>query len=194
MSGDSGAERRARKAERRADNIRKAHPGDQAAEKRAQKAERRAENIRNYARDREEQRSSWSIPGGEMRSSSDSSVGDDDNSWMESIPWEWGDEFLGGDIIISDESVSWDDELPDVEEMAVKESSPRAVQKEVKLPPRQESRNVKMVQYQPWAKVPASSTNEPEGSLLGGCIVLLVALAGIYWVINTVVDWLRGVF
>jgi hypothetical protein len=67
MSGDSGAERRAQKAERRAENIRKAHPGDPAAERRARKAERRADNIRDYAT---------------QRSVSTSSADESDNSWI----------------------------------------------------------------------------------------------------------------
>ena len=50
MSNNRGAERRAQKAERRAQNIRKhARPNDRGAERRAQKAERRAKNIRDYA-------------------------------------------------------------------------------------------------------------------------------------------------
>ncbi len=53
MNKDSSAERRARKAERRAANIRKyARPNDSGAEHRAQKAERRADNIRNFAEQR----------------------------------------------------------------------------------------------------------------------------------------------
>lgn len=60
MSRNTGAESRARKAERRADNIRKyARPNDSGAERRAQKAERRAENIRTHA-DRQPRRNSSS--------------------------------------------------------------------------------------------------------------------------------------
>lgn len=50
MSRSSAAERRAQKAERRADNIRKhARSNDSGTERRAQKAERRADNIRDHA-------------------------------------------------------------------------------------------------------------------------------------------------
>jgi F0F1-type ATP synthase assembly protein I len=60
MGKDSGAERRAQKAERRADNIRRhARSNDSGAERRAQKAERRADNIRDHA-DRQQSRNSSS--------------------------------------------------------------------------------------------------------------------------------------
>lgn len=56
MTRDSGAERRAQKAERRAGNIRKyARPDDRGAE---QRVERRAENIRAYAESRSRDESS----------------------------------------------------------------------------------------------------------------------------------------
>jgi Flp pilus assembly protein TadB len=50
--GNDAAERRAKKAERRAENIRKhARSSDSGAENRAKRAERRADNIREYARE-----------------------------------------------------------------------------------------------------------------------------------------------
>lgn len=54
MTSDRGAKRRAQKAERRAQNIRKyARPGDRSAERRARKSEHRAQNIRDYAGSRD---------------------------------------------------------------------------------------------------------------------------------------------